>query len=46
MAATATSEILDTTTNSSPSTNLTNVLTGAASLKDGMSNIFSSRRKR
>ncbi|MGK3285767.1 phage tail tape measure C-terminal domain-containing protein, partial [Klebsiella pneumoniae] len=41
MAATATSEILDATTNSI-SNNLTNVLTGAASFKDGMSNIFSS----
>lgn len=39
MAATATSEILDATTNSI-SNNLTNVLTGAASFKDGMSNIF------
>ncbi|MGK2482300.1 phage tail tape measure C-terminal domain-containing protein, partial [Klebsiella pneumoniae] len=41
MAATASSEILDATTNSI-SNNLTNVLTGAASFKDGMSNIFSS----
>lgn len=41
MAATATSELLDATTNSI-SNNLTNVLTGAASFKDGMSNIFSS----
>ena len=41
MAATATSEILDATTNSI-SNNLTNVLTGAASFKYGMSNIFSS----
>lgn len=41
MAASATSEILDATTNSI-SNNLTNVLTGAASFKDGMSNIFSS----
>ncbi|WJQ41472.1 phage tail tape measure protein [Klebsiella pneumoniae] len=41
MAATATSEILDATTNSI-SNNLTSVLTGAASFKDGMSNIFSS----
>ncbi|HGE5046933.1 TPA: phage tail tape measure protein [Klebsiella pneumoniae] len=41
MAATATSEILDATTNSI-SNNLTNVLTGAASFKDGISNIFSS----
>ena len=41
MAATATSKILDATTNSI-SNNLTNVLTGAASFKDGMSNIFSS----
>lgn len=41
IAATATSEILDATTNSI-SNNLTNVLTGAASFKDGMSNIFSS----
>lgn len=41
MSATATSEILDATTNSI-SNNLTNVLTGAASFKDGMSNIFSS----
>lgn len=45
MAATATSEILDATTNSI-SNNLTNVLTGAASFKDGMSNIFSSWAKR
>ncbi|WP_215399782.1 phage tail tape measure protein [Klebsiella pneumoniae] len=45
MAATATSEILDATTNSI-SNNLTNVLTGAASFKDGMSNIFSSLVKR
>lgn len=41
MAATATSELLDATTNSI-SNNLTNVLTGATSFKDGMSNIFSS----
>lgn len=41
MAATATSEILDATTNSI-SNNLTSVLTGATSFKDGMSNIFSS----
>ncbi|HFN0532309.1 phage tail tape measure protein [Klebsiella pneumoniae] len=41
MAASATSEILDATTNSI-SNNLTSVLTGAASFKDGMSNIFSS----
>ena len=41
MAATATSEILDATTNSI-SNNLTNVLTGATSFKEGMSNIFSS----
>lgn len=45
MAATATSEILDATTNSI-SNNLTSVLTGAASFKDGMSNIFSSWEKR
>lgn len=41
MAATATSEILDATTNSI-SNNLTSVLTGATSFKEGMSNIFSS----
>lgn len=41
MAATATSEILDATTNSI-SNNLTSVLTAATSFKDGMSNIFSS----
>ncbi|CCG33847.1 Phage tail length tape-measure protein 1 [Klebsiella aerogenes EA1509E] len=41
MAATATSEILDATTNSI-SNNMTSVLTGATSFKEGMSNIFSS----
>ncbi len=44
MAATATSEILDAT--NSISNNLTNVLTGAASFKDGMSNIFLPQAKR
>lgn len=41
MSATATSEILNNATNSI-STNMTNVLTGATSFKDGMSNIFTS----
>ncbi|WP_323115586.1 phage tail tape measure protein [Klebsiella variicola] len=41
MAATATSEILNSATNSI-STNMTNVLTGATSFKEGMSNIFTS----
>jgi len=41
MAASATSEILNNTTNSI-SNNLTSVLTGATSFKEGMSNIFSS----
>ncbi|HBR0926011.1 phage tail tape measure protein [Klebsiella pneumoniae subsp. pneumoniae] len=41
MSATATSEILNNVTNSI-STNMTDLLTGATSLKDGMSNIFMS----
>ncbi|MBR7266059.1 phage tail tape measure C-terminal domain-containing protein, partial [Klebsiella pneumoniae] len=41
MAASATSEILNNATNSI-STNMTNVLTGATSFKEGMSNIFTS----
>lgn len=41
MAASATSEILNNATNSI-STNMTNVLTGATTFKEGMSNIFTS----